>query len=196
MMMTIWAVLLITHSDLTSIYWAVQFTEYHIHSKNKNMHVLLFFGRWWWWCLYYTYFLFTISNPITQIYLLIYQSPSLVVYALICIYGCTAVYHCCCRFMESDGSYVVNLPSFLPVVMTSSSSVGVVMSCHVSEASLLSSWGCEKSSQPPRSCGPLIDWLITSVIAMYTFQSIYLPPVLSIIMLQYKPIEAAIIVLI
>jgi hypothetical protein len=43
--------------------------------------------------------------------------------------------------MESDGSYVVNLPSFLPAVMTSSSSssVGVVMSCHVSEASLLSS---------------------------------------------------------
>ena len=42
--------------------------------------------------------------------------------------------------IESNGSYVVNRPSFLPAVMTSSSSsVGVVMSCHVSEASLLSS---------------------------------------------------------
>jgi hypothetical protein len=40
----------------------------------------------------------------------------------------------------SDIYYIVNLPSFLPAVMTSSSSsVDVVMSCHVREASLLSS---------------------------------------------------------
>ena len=39
--------------------------------------------------------------------------------------------HCYRRVIESDG-IVVNLPSFLPAVMTSSSSsVGVVMSCHV-----------------------------------------------------------------
>ena len=50
--------------------------------------------------------------------------------------------HCCRRVIASDGR-VVNLPSFLPAVMTSSSSssssVGVVMSCHVREAALLSS---------------------------------------------------------
>ena len=36
--------------------------------------------------------------------------------------------HCCRRVIDRDGR-VVNLPSFLPSVMTSSSSVGVVMSC-------------------------------------------------------------------
>ena len=41
--------------------------------------------------------------------------------------------HYCRRVIASDGR-VVNLPSFLPAVMTSSSSVGVVMSCQWSVA--------------------------------------------------------------
>ena len=89
-------------SVLSSIWWRYELSSclpipiWLVYIELYN--VLLFFGRWWWWwCLYYTYFLFTISNFITHIYLLIYQSTSLVVYALICLYGRTAA--CCTSWL-------------------------------------------------------------------------------------------------